>query len=315
MSMPAQSFLTHLSRAKDSTADPELRLASAMMLAGEGLFAEMDEVAQNLATHAALAVKVNRLALTCRQFERWGLHHRLRPWSVPGRGDAELVRLTRCALTRQSAGARDAIIVFVGAASQYWVTLHLLERLLPQGRHLLFLKDPDWSSFLFGTPAFGRRHADVARGLRHFLQESGAERFHVLGTSSGGFAALHAALTMGAAGVLALSPETTLQPLADRLRASTARPWPADADPRLPQPIDLRDLLAQPRPDCGPALLMHGADHPADAAMCKRLQGAPGVSIEALPDCAEHDILRPLMTAGLVKPLFERVFSRDDLSY
>lgn len=309
MSERKLTFDEALALAQDTGADPAARMGAAGFLAAEGLFTEMAAVAETLEANPETAPAARRLALTCRQFARWGLHERLIPWSDETRGDPARARLTRSAMLLHRDGAQDAVIVFIGAASQYWVSLYMLEKYLPADRHILFLKDPLRISYALGTPAFGASHASITDGLRHFLTTRGVRRFHVLGTSSGGFAALHFAFTAGAAGVLALSPETTLAPLATSLHANLTPALLADLLPRLPVPLDLADLLQDPaHPAPVPALLLHAEHHAEDAAMCARLHGLDGVRIEALPDSDQHDILLPLITGGGVGPLFARVF-------
>lgn len=304
------TFEHRLTLALDPEGAPEARLAAAEFLAGEGLFHDMAPVAETLAAQPATATGGRRLAMICRQFDRWGLEDRLEAFADP-QGQSDRAALTRSALLLRRADSRDCVIVFLGSASQYWVALYLLERVLPPDRHILFLKDPDQMSFAYGTPALGACHASITPSLQRFLASLGVQRFHVLGTSSGGFAALHFALSAGAAGVLTLSPATTLVPLLARIRAAADPERRAELDRRQPALPDIADLLTQVQhPPC-PALLVHAAGHAEDAAQCHRLQGQPGISLQPIADCAQHDTLGPLIASGAISGLIKRVFDAD----
>lgn len=303
MSTPPLSFEDQRALALDPAAAAEARIAAAKFLAGEGLFAEMAAVADALQPATAEA---QRLAMACRQFERWGLHDRLEPWADPVTGHRARAERTRSAMLLRRGASREAVIVFVGMASQFWVTLYMLERFLPADRHILFLKDPDRLSFACGCPAVGPGHADIGAALNRFLSQMSIDRFHVMGTSSGGFAALHFALTSGAAGALALSPETTLAPLAELALGAFGPDRATELAPRLPAPLDLVDLLGRPQYVPRPVLLIHAAGHAADARASARLSGLPGVEVEAIPDCAEHDILGPLIATGALRGVLGR---------
>jgi hypothetical protein len=301
------TFEQRLTQALDLAAEPEARLAAAEFLAGEGLFHEMAPVAETLAAQPATATGGRRLAMICRQFDRWGLQDRLEPFADP-QGQPDRAGLTRSGLLLRREGSRDCVIVFLGSASQYWVSLYLLERVLPPDRHILFLKDPDQMSFAFGTPALGTCHAAIVPSLHRFLDSLGVHRFHVLGTSSGGFAALHFGLTAGAAGVLTLSPATTLVPLLARIRAAADPARREELDRRQPGLPDIADVLTQlHRPSC-PVLLVHAADHAEDGAQCDRLRDWPGITLHPIADCAQHDTLGSLITSGGISDLFKRVF-------
>jgi len=287
---------------------PDLRLAAAESLAGEGLFNDMAPIAESLAALPATAAGGRRLKMICRQFERWGLHRRLTPYGDP-QADPERAAKTRSALFLRRDGSRDCVIVFVGDASLYWVSLYMLERILPTDRHILFLKDPDRIGFTLGTPGLSSRHDQMAPALCRFLAGIGVERFHVLGTSSGGFSALHFARTAGAAGALALSPWTTAAPLIACLQADAPADVRDDIARRAPVQPDLAALFDGPQslPLC-PLLLTYGADHVVDRLQSERLSGSPGVALNPLADCAQHDILGPLIASGAITGLLERLF-------
>ena len=302
------TFDGRLALANDAAAAPEQRLAAAELIAGEGLFREMAAVAAAVEPLPAFAARARRLAMVCRQYERWGLHKRLEPVSRPGIETAALAVLTRNALLRRADGARSCVVVFMGTASQFWVSVYMLERLLPADCHILFLKDPGGASYALGTPAFGRRFTDLTSGLHSVLSDLGVSRAQVIGTSSGGFAALHFALTTGAAAVLALSPETTLLPVVSNLRVAGAAEVVPDLETRLPAPLDLVALYAT-HPAPPPAVLVHAAGHAADAAMCRRLAGLPGVELCPVPDCDQHDTLAPLIRSGAMRGLLDRLFA------
>lgn len=313
MSKSLLTFEEHFALAFDIGADPTARIDSAVFLAGEGLFREVKPVAEALKDRADTALAAGRLLLTIRQFERWGLHDRLTPWVDEGVDQPDPAMLTRSAMFLRRSDAHDAIIVFIGTADLYWVTLYLLERFLPKDRHILFLKDPTKLRYAFGTPAFGPNHGDITSGLRRFLEKQKVRRFHVLGTSSGGFAALHFAITARAQGALALSPETTLVPFAERSLTQFTEEVKALLKPRMPLPLDLQELFkTYPVPEGVPILLMYAELHAEDAAMCKRMAGLVGVQLEAVPDCDLHDLLSVLIAQRRIAPLFSRVFGAAD---
>lgn len=317
---PFIRFEDRLAVALDPVADSALRLTHAAVLAGDGLFAEMAgvcaEVAAGCASDPALVAMATRLARTCRQFERWGVHHRLQPWLCARGGDRARAERTNSALLLRREGSRRVIIVFVGAASQHWVTLYLLERYLPTDCHILFLKDPDQTGYCLGSPALGARHADIAPALMQLITDLGAHEHFVLGTSSGGFAALHFAFGSGAKGCLALSPETTIAPtvhtLAPQWEAKGGKAFAQDIAARMPRPLDLLDL---PRPEAGagvPTLLVYASGHSEDATMCDRLRDWPNVALWPIPDFDQHDVLAHLVATGEIRPLIQRFLGMPD---
>lgn len=305
------SLEARMALANDPEAAPDLRLAAAEFLAGEGLFADMAPLAETLAELPATAVGGRRLALVCRQFDRWRLQDRLEPFADP-QAQPERAALTRSGLLLRRDGSDDCVIVFVGDARSFWVTLFMLERVLPKDRHILFLKDPDRLGFVFGTPALGIHHHQIAPALCRFLTTLRVRRFHVIGTSSGGFSALHFALTAGAEGSLALSPMTTVASLVAKVQSATPEARKDEVKARAPVQPDLAALLAgAPALSHGPLHLVYGAYHDEDRAQCERLKTHPGVTLYPVANCAQHDILGELIGSGAIVAHLGRLFDAN----
>lgn len=304
-----QNFEARLGIAQDPQAAPLDRLAAAQFLAGDGLFQEIAPLADALAILPETAAGAKRLAIICHQFERWGMHRRMEPYADPGVDPVRAAR-TRSALLLRREGRGDGLIVFVGDASQYWATIYMLERLLPKDRPILFLKDPDRIGFSLGTPALADRHDDMAPALERCMDMLGIRRFHVLGTSSGGFSALHFARTAGASAALALSPWTECAWLLDRVQTQDPENQRDEICGRGPAQPDLVALFAAPSP--APPIPMHlayGADNAFDRQQAERMSGCPGVQLHPLDGCAQHDILGPLIASGAMQGLLERLFN------
>jgi hypothetical protein len=305
------SLEARMALVNDPEAAPELRLAAAEFLAGEGLFADMAPLAATLAELPATAVGGRRLVQVCRQFDRWCLQDRLEPYADP-QAQPERAALTRSGLLLRRNGSRDCVIVFVGDARSFWVTLYMLERVLPKDRHILFLKDPDRAGYVFGTPALGTHHHQIAPALCRFLATLGVRRFHVIGTSSGGFSALHFALTAGAAGSLALSPWTTIASFVASVLSAAPVARQGEIRARAPAQPDLAALIAGPPAlSHGPLNLVYGADHDDDRAQCERLKAHPGVTLYPVANCAQHDTLGPLIASGAIVGQLGRLFDAD----
>ncbi|MFG1481034.1 hypothetical protein V5F53_20625 [Xanthobacter sp. V4C-4] len=302
VSIPA--FEDWLAQALDPSAPPADRLVMAEIMAGEGVLAPMAGVAEALLADPAVAPRARRLQAAIRQFERWGLDTRLDAYADPAAPMAERALRTRGVVLARRPGATACVVVFLGTASQYLVSLRLLYGLLPADRHLVFLKDPDRRGYLTGVDAFGSGFAALKTGVRRLIARLGAERVDVIGTSSGGFPALHFALTERARG-LALSPETEVSGLAAVLGAAGI---PAS---QLPEPLDLVALYPG-REAPAPVVLAHGAEHAGDAAMCRRLAGRPGVSIRPVPECDQHDVLGVLLRRGALQPLLAELLGPVD---
>lgn len=266
------------------------------------MFDEMAPLADSLSGIPATAAGGRRLAMVCRQYRRWGLHERLEPYVDP-QLQPNLTARTSNALFLRREGSRECVIVFVGDANQYWISLYMLERVLPADRHILFLKDSDRSGFVFGTPALGANHAAIAPTLGRFLKSLEINRFHLLGTSSAGFCALQSALSLGAAGAMALSPRTSIASLVAYLQTVA----PADMLSRMTQqrPADL-DLALLLREQAG---LSHCPQGPVSSAVLRKSADVSDTG-ESLISSA---VVRALPKIVLSAPCFLAVLMRFEI--
>lgn len=288
----------------DAQAAPDVRLDAAERLIGEGLFEEMQPIVESLRAVPELKARVARALAACRQFQRWGLHRQLETY----RGAAGASVETKSVMIARRPQSARCIVVFIGAANQFWISAYMLSRILPQDCNVIFLKDPFRFSYLMGLDAFGYGHGAMTAGLSRLIAQLGATQVYVVGTSSGGFAALHFGLTTGARAVLACSPATTLVDFAAYYRpvASEAPENAALYDSRLPDILDVKPLLsglASPPP----VTLVFGGAHATDAAMSRRLAGMLGVRLHAIEGFDRHDVLPHLLVSGEMKTLLSEL--------
>jgi hypothetical protein len=134
----------------------------------------------------------------------------------------------------------------------------------------LFVRDPSARWYNAGLPGVGRTLTEIAGRLEREVERLGATRVIAMGPSMGGYAAILFGCMMGAERVVAIAPQTLLDP---RLRHAPA------ADVELEAP-DLRSFVS-----AAPATridIVAGWDDHVDVFHSQRIAELPSVRVLAL---------------------------------
>lgn len=154
----------------------------------------------------------------------------------------------------------------------------------------LIVRDPSDRWYNAGLPGFGDTPEEIAQQLERELSRLGARRFITFGASMGGYAAILFGCLIGAERVVALAPQTILDP---RLPHAPS----ADQDLLVP------DLASTVR--CAPATkvdLVVGWDELVDVFHADRLASLPSVRVFAIRR-GVHLFIRDLHREGELAPL------------
>lgn len=190
------------------------------------------------------------------------------------------------------------LIVFCGMAQRFGgCPLPLMHCLLGRlGVHLLYLRDFDHSFYLNGLRRHHFNFADTLEHIKAVGLQHGAERLFTIGSSSGGFGALHWGLELAAERIVSLAGPTNLTHRLPQIRsrqhdqgipaAHLADAWAADAAARLRQP--------GPQPQFQ---LLYAAENDNDVRFAKDLGNPPPrhVSVQALEGSSAHNVVLPLL--------------------
>jgi acyl-CoA synthetase (AMP-forming)/AMP-acid ligase II/acyl carrier protein len=234
-----------------------------------------------------------------RQFARLGLAAQSRQLGDLGR---RLLSASEEAVLWKVAGSDRLLVVFNSLHGDFWVSGPVLHCLLrDSGVNILYLKDPGWQFYMAGLPTFGRGFDALVAGIEGICRDVGARDVRTMGFSSGGYAALLAAATLRAQGVLGFSIST------DFSRAATLPPDSlAAARASVPDGpfLDLKPLLVSARTP-GLGVLYYGEDSVGDAAHARRLADLPNFIAKEVRG-ARHNTVMALLAEGK----FQRIVRR-----
>jgi hypothetical protein len=190
------------------------------------------------------------------------------------------------------------LLVFCGMAQRFGgCPLPLIHCYLGRlGVHLLYLRDHDNLFYLNGQRRDHYNFVQTLERIRALSEQHGAKRFQTIGTSSGGFGALHWGIELLAERIVSLAGPTDLRHILANLRERQAalgipepyraNTWAADAVSRLRQPGP------QPR-----FHLIYAAENTNDVRFAQNLGYplAPHISVEALQGSDAHNVLIPIL--------------------
>lgn len=200
-----------------------------------------------------------------------------------------------------AASSNQMLLVFCGMAQRFGgCPLPLIHCYLGRlGVHLLYLRDPDRLFYLNGQQRDQYNLDRTIERIQALGKQQGSPHFLTIGTSSGGFGALHWGLKLAAERIVSLAGPTNLQHLLPNLRErqqalGIGAPYQASA-----RSADAASRLRQPGPQ--PRFhLVYAANNTNDRRFAQDL-GHPlpaHVSVEALPDSDAHNVLIPLVERG-----------------
>jgi hypothetical protein len=183
--------------------------------------------------------------------------------------------------------------------------LPLLQSYLSRlGVHVLYIRDLENVFYLNGQPWDSYDLSATIRRIETLSQHHGITSFLTMGTSSGGFGALHWGLQLPAQRIVSLAGPTNLtlclpeitqkQKEAGIPEPLRANPWAANAAARL--------RLPGPKPQFR---LIVAANNDNDTRFAQDL-GSPlpsHITIETLEQTSAHNVLIPLVQQGRLEPL------------
>lgn len=192
-------------------------------------------------------------------------------------------------------GARDVVLVFLGADSRFWMQIASVHQFLaPFGRHIVYLNDTRFSCFLRGIDGLGASYETALGELRALCRTLGGSdaRIYCYGGSMGGFGALYYGLGLGARKVLGFGAPTSLKGDVSRVQfeIGLARRLGALA-------IDLKPPYLR-EAACPQVTLYYSALNARDTAHAERFADVPGAKIVAVADTSDHDCLRKIVAEG-----------------
>jgi hypothetical protein len=189
------------------------------------------------------------------------------------------------------------MLVFCGRGHQAGFPLCLLHRWL--GRlpvSLVYLRDSRELLYLAGIRSLGHDRASTLACLRGIISSLGAQRTVCYGSSGGLFAALHYGLDLGSDAVLGQSGITNVSPAFNRhLRSAT---FVAQLGRELPHAgVDLREAYSNAK-RAPRVRIVYAENNWDDRLYAEYLSSLPTVTLQAVPDTIEHNVITDLVRRG-----------------
>jgi hypothetical protein len=210
----------------------------------------------------------------------------------------------------RSPSADRAVIVFNGNSAMLSLPYPLAAN---ADVHIIILRDPSRCFGFLGIPGLGSNYEACLANLRRLVAALGVEECYCVGLSAGGSTAIRMGCDLGVNGVLGFSVPTTLD-LSDEDGAEL-KDYPQLT--RLYNygrqfGIDLTKYYAgkSPRPQM---MLVYSAAHERDRWLAERTRGIPGIELLEVEGYGGHATYRWLQESRALDPLFERLFTLDEV--
>lgn len=281
--------------ARSTTAVAPAQLEAAKILVEYGLI----EVARPLLSRLVVRHPgARQLLLMVRQIDRMGL---AQPLSASSRNqDSAEIQLDslRGFIEMPVPNSDTLLIVFAGTNNRISMTVSLMHKILRKtGVNIVYCRDLQQQWYSRGVVGLGHDYQSTVEGFRTLAARYGAKRILTLGNCVGSHGALRFGLSLGARGVLALSPK--LQP-GEGMKPRQKTQLSAIREPLAAGPTKVRSryLEADARPEVN---LIFGQHYTVDPADAHAMAGVPGVTVTGVPDSA--DALKDLLVRGLLEPL------------
>lgn len=176
-------------------------------------------------------------------------------------------------------GATRTIVAFAGLGQRVggMTPFHFMHSLAGIEANVVFVRDPRRTWYNGPIPGLGRSAGEIAERIDALAGEAGGGGLYLLGTSSGGFAALAFAAQLAARRVLAFAPQTTID--TSVLRAIGETRWLAMLDRR--RQTDLLDVLPalEAAPPAHGCEIIVGRRVANDVVYANRLAHIAGVTV------------------------------------
>ncbi|WP_422012290.1 hypothetical protein [Reyranella sp.] len=204
-------------------------------------------------------------------------------------------------------GSRKTVIAFAGLAQLIggMTTYNFMSSLKDVDANVIFVRDPKRSWFNGPIEGIGRNSAEIGEKLASLASELDTSQLYLLGTSSGGFAALAYAKALKAKRVLAFGPQTNIA--IDYLNSVGEVRWIKPISRiKAPSLIDTFPLLSGTEGmECH---LVVGSRDKLDVVYAERLKTIQGVHLHYVD--TGHNSAQFLRKAGLLSTLLEQ-FTMD----
>ena len=215
-------------------------------------------------------------------------------------------------LERPVAESDTLLIVFGGRAHRFGITFSLLHRILrTTGVSIIYVRDLPNNLYLGGIVGLGENFAEAAEGFRAIALRYGVRRILTVGHCFGCSGALRFGLSLGAQGVLGLSP--TIPRDTERLKPAY-RERLAKLEKRLPpSQRDVRKLYndAAARPD---VTLIYGDRCTNDVADTQFMSEVPGVVPVPIHGLSDKGAVRDLLGRRLLEPALREFVATGTIS-
>jgi hypothetical protein len=193
------------------------------------------------------------------------------------------------------AGAQAVLLGFCGRAQKMGMPLNLIHRWFGTLRvHVIYLRDYQGFNYDRGIQALASDLPGTLQKLRSAIADLGSRRVVCYGNSLGGYGALRYGLELRSEAVLSFAGPTNLAPdfLDTRWRQQ------GHVSPGL----NLRPLYEAAN-DPPRAHLVYAEHHASDRAQAGNFAGLPTVSVETVPDAADHDVFLHVLFEGRFESL------------
>jgi hypothetical protein len=290
----------------NAEAGPVEQLQACELLVRHGILEPVLPVLRTLASDAKYAGSARLLLHTAHYMKRRGLVNDLKSVLADSKGRKAAVGDAAYWRSPDPERARrNLLIVFTGQDKNFWISLDLLHRIFRNMvGQTLYLRDFAAVCFLAGVDPY-RNYESTLDHLRGMIQRAETQKVYTLGISAGGFAALKYGLDLSVDAVLALSPQTNLQPL---MRS----PRTAERFKRHGIPDEVLDLLpfyeqAERRPD---VTIVYGGTNEGDGRHAQRMSHIPGIRLVSIPNLAMHASVPHLLATGRFEALVGEMLTR-----
>jgi len=224
------------------------------------------------------------------------------PRTGPHDGDESNFRLVQVPNAKRTIVAFAGLKQLVGGMTPF----NFMQSLAGIETNVVFVRDPRRTWYNGPIEGLGASAGEVVARIRELADDAGGGDLYLLGTSSGGFAALAFAGLLGARRVLAFSPQTTIDTAA--LRALGETRWLKLLDRlRRAEFVDVVPGLAAVPPPAGCDIVV-GRRAPLDIVYADRLGHVPGVVVHGVD--SGHNTAMHLRDHGVLERVL-RAFIDD----
>jgi tetratricopeptide (TPR) repeat protein len=199
-------------------------------------------------------------------------------------------------------GSDTVLIVFGGTNNRLWMTFSLLHKILRKtGVSVIYCRDLQRLWYAGGIIGMGDNFQSTVEGFRTLVTRYGATRILTLGNCIGCLGALRYGLSLGAQGVLGLSPKLRmLHDLEPHERTQLREVY--ESRPAEDKDVHREYLEVSSRPN---VTLIFGEDCAGDAYNAKAMADVGGVTLAAIPHSSDTDSVKDLLVRGLFEPLLQ----------